>query len=154
MGVFPCEYVARKYSPVIYKVALTRVGNRHDAEDITQDVLIRYMKHEDELQNEGHLEKWLVRVAINCSKSLFSSAWFRKRTELDENMHAPDTEIETIWTVVLQLPQDCRSAVHLFYHEGFTIKQIAYAMGKKEAAVKMLLHRGRERLKEILGEDY
>ena len=59
-----------------------------------------------------------------------------------------------MWDAVRQLPENCREAVHLFYYEGLSTKQIASVLQRKEVTVRSDLHRGREQLKTILKEAY
>ncbi len=54
----------------------------------------------------------------------------------------------------MSLPEKYRITVHMFYYEGYSTAEIAKLTGKTDATVRSLLHRAREKLKNILKEDY
>ena len=56
--------------------------------------------------------------------------------------------------IILDLPEKYRAPVHLFYHEGYSTRQIAEILQRGEATVRSELHRGRALLREILKEAY
>ena len=59
-----------------------------------------------------------------------------------------------MWDAVKSLPEKYREVVHLFYHEGYSTKQIADILRKNEATIRSDLHRGRAKLKKLLREEY
>ena len=92
-----------------------------------------------------------MRVAINISKNKISYNKIRKTDELSENLEASEKEdLAFVWDAVKKLPTKYREVVHLYYYEGYSTVQIAQMLSKKEATVRSLLKRGREKLKEIL----
>ena len=64
------------YASMIYRIAYTRMQNVADAEDITQEVLLKYLKE--------HRKMWLIRVTVNTIKSSLTSAWRRHTVALDD----------------------------------------------------------------------
>lgn len=152
------EAVMKKYSDMVYRLALTRTGNPHDADDILQEVFLRYIRADKTYNDEEHRKAWLIKITINCSKSFLTSAWNRHRdfAEPDENSGLYDkrlSDIETkseVYGAVLKLPEKYRVVIHLFYYEDMSVTQIAKATGRTEAAVKSQLSRGRGMLKELL----
>jgi RNA polymerase sigma-70 factor (ECF subfamily) len=77
--------VLTKYSNMVYRLALTRTMNISDAEDVLQEVFLRLIRKRPQFESEEHTKAWLIRVAINCSHHLLSSAWFRKQFPLKMN---------------------------------------------------------------------
>ncbi len=152
------DAVMRKYSNMVYRLALSRTGNPADADDIFQEVFLRYIKADKTYNDEEHRKAWLIKITINCSKSFLTSAWNRHRdfAEPDENVGAYDkgiSDIETkseVYGAVLKLPPKYRTVIHLFYYEDLSVSQIAKATGSGESAVKSQLSRGRAMLKELL----
>lgn len=148
------EAIAR-YSTDIFRMAYARTNNMSDAEDITQDVYVKYMLSGRKFQNEEHVKAWLLRVAINSSKNLLKSAWHRKKTPLEE-ADAIYTELQNeseVYYAVMQLPQKYRTVIHLYYYEGYSVREIGKIMSAKESTVKSWLHRARSRLEEVLKEE-
>ncbi len=153
------EQVMEFYMPTVYRIAFSRLANRSDAEDITQDVFLRYLKADQTFNDEEHRKAWLIHCAINCTKSMATSAWHRHRAPEEEleNMGASDTLSEfelrdTVINAVMQLPPKYRTVIHLFYYEDMSVAQISKATGIKETTVKSQLSRARDMLKPMLEE--
>lgn len=154
------DAVMRHYADMVYRLAVTRTGNVHDAEDVLQEVFLRYIRAGKTYRDEEHRKAWLIRCAINCARSLKTSAWSRRRGgEPDESAGAEDPrlrEIETrseVYGAVLKLPERYRIAIHLFYYEDLSVARIAEILGVGESAVKSRLSRARAMLRETLGEE-
>lgn len=154
------EEVLAKYSNMVYRLAYARTMNKCDAEDITQEVFMKYMQHQYELAEEEYRKAWLIRVTINATKSLLTSAWNRKRVSIEEiegNLEGRsglerDFDNSVLYEVA-KLPEKYRVIVHLFYFEDLSVKEISSILGRKEATVKSHLYRAREILKKNLREE-
>ena len=72
------------YASMIYRIAYTRMQNVADAEDITQEVLLKYLKAGKTFRDEEHRKMWLIRVTVNTIKSSLTSAWRRHTVALDD----------------------------------------------------------------------
>ncbi|MBQ4165278.1 MAG: sigma-70 family RNA polymerase sigma factor [Oscillospiraceae bacterium] len=160
------EQVMEFYMPMVYRIAFSRLGSAHDAEDITQDVFLKYYRADTTFNDEEHRKAWLIRCAINCTKNLVTSAWFRHRASdeglenMEENGDIPgsDGDIDKIeqknadMSAVMKLPEKYRTVIHLFYFEDMSVAQISKATGILEATVKSQLSRARDMLKPMLKE--
>ena len=83
------EAVIRRYSDMVYRLAFARTGNRSDAEDLYQEVFLRYLTRAPAFTSEDHRKAWLLRVAVNCANRFHTAPW-RKRTEpLSEALSVP-----------------------------------------------------------------
>ena len=148
------DEVIRKYFDMVYKLALSQTKNQTFAEDVTQDVFVRFIQNKDKFESKEHIKAWLIRVTINCSKSVFMSSWFKKIVPLEEDLTFDNPEKSDVYFAVQDLPLKYRTVIHLFYYEGYKTTQIAEITGQKESTVRSLLHRAREKLKPILKEMY
>lgn len=160
------EQVMEFYMPMVYRIAFSRLGSTHDAEDITQDVFLKYFRADITFNDEEHRKAWLIRCAINCTKNLVTSAWFRHRASdeglenMEENGDIPgsDGDIDKIeqknavMGAVMKLPEKYRTVIHLFYFEDMSVAQISKATGIRETTVKSQLSRARDMLKPMLKE--
>ena len=144
------QELIQKYFNMVYKIALSRTGSVHHAEDVVQETFLRYLKSDKEFETEEHLKAWLIRVTINCSKSIFLSSWYKKSVSLTEDITFDSPEKSDVYYAALALPQKYRTVIHLFYYEDMSVRQISETLGIKESTVKSQLHRGRELLKENL----
>ena len=142
-----------EYKNLVYRLALARTGDINDAEDILQEVFYRYMRKKPDFENNDHGRAWFITVTINCTKSLFNSAYRKRQTPLTDDIKSEDMEIDTTLSVVLSLPQKYRTVIHLYYYEDYSIKEIANLLQCSENTVKTRLARGRERLKKALGSE-
>lgn len=143
-----------KYFSMVYKLALSQTKSTVNAEDVTQEVFLRYIQNQDKIQSEEHAKAWLIRVTVNCSKSLFLSSWFKRTVPLEEDIPFDTPEKGEVYYAVLELPQKYRTVIHLFYYEDMSVREIAESLGEKETTVKSQLHRGREMLKKLLKGGY
>ena len=144
--------IVYKYSTMVYKLAFAKTRDMENAEDIFQEVFLRYIRKQPHFENETHEKAWFIRVTINCSKSLFQ---FLKRTiheELEEDILSEDEPEEIMEELLEQLSPDYRTVIHLFYYEDLTTAEISKVLNKKESTVRMQLTRARRMLKDIMEE--
>ncbi len=141
-----------KYSDMVYRLAFARVKNKYDADDILQDVFLRFIKAKEKVNNEEHAKALLIKITINCSKSLLTSSWFKKTEPLSETLSVSDETKETL-DAVLRLPQKYRTVIHLHYYCGYSVDEIAKILSTKPSTVKSQLHRARQKLKVSLEGD-
>lgn len=80
--------VIEKYSNTVYRLAISRTKSVHDAEDIMQNVFIKFINCNINFESYNHIKAWLIKLTINLSKNLLTSSWFKKTTALDENIVA------------------------------------------------------------------
>ena len=149
---FVKAYEANKNS--VYAVIYNFTRNTADASDLTQETFIKLYACEKEFESDEHIKAWLLRVAVNLAKNYIrDSKWFSYE-EIDDNL--PDDRKEEdsgLMSAVLALPEKYRIPIHLFYYEGWSVKQIADVLGLKEPTVKTRLDRGRNKLKNILEKE-
>lgn len=148
------DEVIRKYFDMVYKLALSQTKNQTFAEDVTQDVFVRFIQNKDKFESKEHIKAWLIRVTINCSKSVFMSSWFKKIVPLEEDLTFDNPEKSDVYFAVQDLPLKYRMVIHLFYYEDMSVREIAESIDVKESTVKSHLHRGRMLLKNKLKGDY
>lgn len=139
-----------KYSDMVYRIALTRSGIVENAEDIFQNVFIKYSQKKPKFASEEHKKAWLIRVTINISKNFINQAWNRKVVNLDENLKFETQEGNDVFSVVCELPEKYRTVIYLFYYEGYKVNEIAKLLKTKDGTVKTWLSRSREALREKL----
>lgn len=143
------------YGNSILRLAYSYLHNMEDAEDILQETLLRFMSKAPGFENDSHEKAWLLRVAANLSKNRIDYNNIRRTDELNEELAAEEkTDLSFVWEAVKSLTENQREAVHLFYQENYTTAQIAEILNEKESTVRSHLKRGRDRLKEILKEEY
>ena len=150
------EAVIRRYSDMVYRLAFARTGNRSDAEDLYQEVFLRYLTRAPAFTSEEHRKAWLLRVAVNCANRFHTAPWapWRKRTEpLSEALSVPAPEGEDLWEELRRLPERDRTVLHLYYYEDMTTEEIAQMLGRNPATVRSQLLRARAKLKKLLVEE-
>ncbi len=151
MSVDPMiEDVVNKHYNMIYKLAYARTRDKYDAEDIVQEVFLRYIRRKPEFKSLEHEKAWFLRVSINCSKNLFSAFSRNKSISLDENRQGKGDEEKVLEEFLAKLPLKYSTVIHLFYYEDLKILDIANLLDLKESTVKMQLTRARRLLKEYM----
>lgn len=127
-----------------------------DAEDIFQNVFLKYLLSSTVFENEEHEKAWFIRVTINACKDLLRS-FFRSHTvSLEELTDQPaefTPENTELLEAVLSLPAKYKDVVYLHYYEGYTAAEIGHIIRKKANTIYTLLNRSRKLLKEKLGGD-
>ena len=144
------EEIVSKYSDMVYRVALNRVGTKEVAEDVYQDVFLTFSRKYPKFKDKEHEKAWFIRVTINKTKNIISSAWNQKVTNLEENISFDTEEKHEIYYCVQDLPRDYRTVIYLYYYEGYKVKEISKILSKNEGTIKTWLFRAREMLKEKL----
>lgn len=145
-----------KYADTVFRICILHLKNKSDAEDIFQEVFLKFALNDKEFENANHEKAWIIRVTINACKDLIKS-FFRNRTiSIDELISVADEEKEDLSYVleaVLKLPVKYRDAIYLHYYEGYSALEIGEILGKNENTVYSILSRGRSMLKESLEGD-
>ena len=146
-----------RYSDMVYRIAFSRTQSVHDAQDITQEVFLKYLKYVNSgksFNDEEHRKAWLLKVAMNTGNTFIKAAWFRHRASLTEAADVGESmeEKSEVYYAVMELPEKYRVIVHLFYYEELPIKAICDILSLSETAVKSRLHRARTMLKDKLKE--
>ena len=147
---FPKDYleeIIEKYGDMVYRLALSRTRKKEMAEDVFQEVFLKIAKREPEFENEEHEKAYIIKTAINSSKTYLDSAYSKRVVELKEDLKFEIPERGEVYFAVLELPVKYRTAIHLFYAEGYKINEISKIMKTTENTVKSWLLRAREMLK-------
>lgn len=141
------------YSDMILRLSLSYLKSRQEAEDICQNVFLKYISTNATFQSKEHEKAWIIRTTINACKDTLKSA-YRKRMVVTEDVWTGVTQDENaFWEVreaVLALPIKYRIVIYLYYFEGYSAKEIAKMLGKTQNAVSLSLSRGRRKLREML----
>jgi RNA polymerase sigma-70 factor, ECF subfamily len=148
----------------VYSYSYYRVGNHHDAEDLTEQTFLQAYRHFERAQNESAgrpLRPWLIRIAHNLAANFYRDRARKPQTALEDAgvISAPHTtetlvegreELQRVLAGVDQLPDDRREALIMRFALGMDNREIARAMGRSDGATKVLLHRAIKQLEEIV----
>jgi RNA polymerase sigma-70 factor (ECF subfamily) len=148
----------------VYSYAYYRVGDHHDAEDLTEQTFLQAYRHFERAQAESNgrpLRPWLIRIAHNLAANLYRDRSRRPQTHIDEDTILPAThttedlvegrdELKRILAGVQQLPDDRREALIMRFALGMDNREIARAMGRSDGATKVLIHRAIKQLEGIV----
>lgn len=149
------EELYQKYKQMIYGIALTRVRQPADAEDITSDVIVTYLRAHPVFENEAHEKAWFIRATLHRTANTLMTAWRRHNIPRSEPPGSDGGErIDSdLHAAMLSLPAQTRILLYLFHYEKMDIDSIARCMKLSPAAVKKRLTRGRDALRAILGDE-
>lgn len=148
-----------KYADDVLRFSYFYLGDRQQAEDVTQDVFVRLITHTPDLL-PGREKAWLLKVAMNRCRDIWRAAWV-KRVVLGspamELTPAPgqmedSLERKELLSAIRRLPPDFRDAVLLHYYQGYAINEIAEMLSVPEGTISSRLSRGRKKLQELLKE--
>ncbi len=153
------EKVVDDYSDYLLRVAYVYVKNQSTAEDIVQEVLIRYCQRSDQFREESSLKTYLVKMTVNRSHDYLRS-WTHKRVLLKEkiigtkSMKTPERHLieeettESVLTALLSMKLIYREVLVLYYYEESSTVEIAQILNCPEPTIRTRLQRARIQLKE------
>ena len=149
---FTC--LARKYMDTVFRVAMNYLKNKTDADDVTQNVLLKFYKSDVDFESEEHVKHWLIRVTLNECKNFLRFPWQKYASLEDymETLQMPEPEHRGMLNAVMALPTKYRMILYLYYYEGYATAEIAEFLQVPNGTVRTRLARGREQLKKILKE--
>ena len=151
----------------VYSYSYYRVGNHHDAEDLTEQTFLQAYRHFERAQRESDgrpLRPWLLRIAHNLAANYYRDRARRPVSAIEDEgaISAPhDTEalvegrdeLQRVLEGVNDLPDDRREALIMRFALGMDNREIARALGRSDGATKVLIHRAIRQLEGIVGGD-
>ena len=161
------NYVVDLYSAMVYTVCFNLVGNKEEAEDITQEVFISIWLSIDFFKGESQLKTWIYRIAMNKSNELIRRKNRKKRSGKmipieDESLPLTSTEQTPLEELeykelelafkknLMKLSENQQIAFMLNRFEGLNYKEIATEMKTSHSAVESLLFRAKKKLIELM----
>ncbi len=160
------EDLYRAHLRDVYSYSYYRIGNHHDAEDLTEQTFLQAYRHFERAQRESDgrpLRPWLIRIAHNLAANYYRDRSRKPQTHLEDAaiLSAPhDTEelvegrqeLQHVLEGVAQLPDDRREALIMRFALGMDNREIARALDRTEGATKVLIHRAIKQLEKGLEE--
>ncbi len=145
----------KNHGPAVYRLAFSQLRNTADAEDVYQDVFLRYVEKAPVFETADSERAWLLRVTLNCCRDLWRSPWRKRHVSLDDAGELPftDPEEQDLHRELSKLPKKDRAILHLVYWEDMSTGQAARILGCKPATARQRLARARAKLKKILDEE-
>ncbi len=168
----PKEQLDREFSELyrahvrdVYSYSYYRVGNHHDAEDLTEQTFLQAYRHFERAQRESDgrpLRPWLIRIAHNLAANLYRDRSRKPQAPIDDStplqaLHTTEDlvegrdELARVLDGVKQLPDDRREALIMRFALGMDNREIARALGRSDGATKVLIHRAIRQLEGIVG---
>jgi RNA polymerase sigma-70 factor, ECF subfamily len=150
----------------VYSYAYYRVGNHHDAEDLTEQTFLQAYRHFERAQRESDgrpLRPWLIRIAHNLAANLYRDRSRKPASPIDDTttLIAPHTteqlvegreQARQVLDGVSRLPEDRREALIMRFALGMDNREIARALGRSDGATKVLIHRAIKQLQGLVTE--
>ncbi len=161
------EQLYRDHLRDVYSYAYYRVGDHHDAEDLTEQTFLQAYRHYPRARRESDgrpLRPWLIRIAHNLASNYYRDRSRRPQTPLDsieppaarhttEAVAEGRAELRAVMAGIDELPEERREALIMRFALGMDNREIARSMGKSDGATKVLLHRAIKQLREGLDDD-
>jgi RNA polymerase sigma-70 factor (ECF subfamily) len=155
----------KRHKTKVYRTATAITHDERMAEDILQEVFLRVNRYADSFDQTQPFEPWLYRITVNLSYSWVNRAkrWVSFFQDAIERLRAPSgrdpeslTEArerrECLGRAIDGLPDSHRIVVILYYLEGLSVSEVAYALGVPEGTIKSRLYYAREKLRRAIAE--
>jgi RNA polymerase sigma-70 factor (ECF subfamily) len=150
----------------VYSYLYYRIGNHHDAEDLTEQTFLQAYRHFERAQQESDgrpLRPWLIRIAHNLAANLYRDRSRRPQSVLDDEIQLPTAhstedlvsgrdELARVLEGLDSLGDDRREALIMRFALGMDNREIARALGRSDGATKVLIHRAIRQLEGIVAE--
>ena len=148
----------------VYSYAYYRVGNHHDAEDLTEQAFLQAYRHFERARSESDgrpMRPWLIRIAHNLAANLYRDRSRRPEANIEaieppahphstERVVEGREELRLLMRKLDGLPDDRREALIMRFVLGMDNREIARAIGKTDGATKVLIHRALKQLEELM----
>jgi RNA polymerase sigma factor (sigma-70 family) len=160
------DVLIRRHYDDVFRFVYRRVGDRHTAEDLVQDVFIRVARHLKDYRGDGRFRNWLITVAVNRCRDYHRHQLIRARHATAQTTLDVADASSDIWAAVERrsdrvrvkraldrLPDRQREAIVLSYFEHYRLRDIAQITAASPATVKSRIRLGLAKLRDILREE-
>ncbi len=154
------EQAIGAYGDAVWRACLLYLAPT-DAEDVFQDVFLKFALHDEPFHGDDHKKAWLLRVAINACKDVLKSA--RRQNASVEELADAGREgelgsvndeaaigLHTILDALDALGDPPKTQLYLALYEGYTAPEISRMTGMPEGTVYSWISRGKKQLREVL----
>jgi RNA polymerase sigma-70 factor (ECF subfamily) len=137
---------------MLYKISYTYFkGDIGKIEDVIQDLFLKVIDKNIRFESEEHEKAWFIVAIRNLCKNLLKKKW-NEEVELDFDVAEEDKE-DNVINLVMQLPNEYKIPIYLFYYENYSCIEIAKIMKIPENTVYSYLNRARKKLKIMIEEE-
>ena len=137
----------------VFRLAASCLRSRADAEDVLQEVFLKYYRFAPEFADGEHEKAWLLKVTVNTCVSVLRSPWRRVIGPVPESTPAPEREEHWLIELVRRLPTKYSIPLHLYYYEELSVKEIAETLRIPTGTVQSRLARARKQLGEMIKKE-
>ncbi|MDO4553651.1 MAG: sigma-70 family RNA polymerase sigma factor [Lachnospiraceae bacterium] len=144
-----------EYGDTVLRLCYLYLKDYHLAEDATQETFIKVMNSYSSFKNQSSEKTWITRIAINCCKNILRTRWIRSvYTGYDSNQNTEKVnpidkfiQKDSISRAIMELKEEERAIVIMYYYQELSVKEVAEIVGKTESAVMQKLNRARKKMK-------
>jgi RNA polymerase sigma-70 factor (ECF subfamily) len=150
------ELLLERYEMKVFRMALAFVKDPARAQDVTQDVFLKFWRALPDYDGRAAPSTWLYTIARNTCLSAIRSESYRKTVPLEppfEPSTNPQSQDLELNQYIDRLPDIQRTVIVLFYLEERRVDEVACLLGMPEGTVKSHLHRARLALAAMMKED-
>lgn len=159
------EAFVRKYYSEILNYCFGRTGDFMQAEDMTQQTFLNFLKGIGRYEHKGKAKNFLYVTAGNLCKNFYAQKERQKELPLDEeerkgladernrDFAGKTVEAVSVREALFKLPEEQKEVLLLYYFQELKIKEIAAILGQTQSNVKYRLQAAKKQLKEILGKE-
>ena len=140
------------YADLVTQIAMLHLNNVSDTEDCWQEVFLALFQHPEVLdRGRDAVRYWLVRVTINRCYDMNRYARYREHLMLEDadlmGVAHRDSYPAEVLDLLRAIPEKYRAPIFLYYCRGYSVKEVARILSRRENTVKTQLRRGKELLK-------
>ncbi len=149
------EEIINEYFKLLFKISYNYTLDAFKAEDIVQEVFLKFYRARNTFNDDEHIKNWLIRVTKNLSLNAVKK---KKRillndeyiNDLPDNSFSFKSVNDEMTACVMSLKDNYKDIILLYYYDDLSIKEIAQVLKITETNVQTRLDRARKKLKEII----
>lgn len=154
--------IYKKYVGAMFHTVIRMVGNREDAEDVTQEIFTKVFQRLDSFRGESTLGAWIKRVTVNTCLNFMrqqKKIFFEEINDKLNTANEPEIDekewafnIQNIHEAIKKLPDGCRVVFNLYMLEGYKHTEVAELLGITESTSKTQYKRAKRLIKKLILE--
>lgn len=144
----------------LYRIAFVYIQHEADTVEVLQQAMIRGYEHIHNLQEPKYFKTWMIRIVINCSKTLLEK---RKKVDIVDPFLLQDVKVAVptyveeeldLWQALSTLEEKYKTVLVLRFYQDYTVSEISKITDLPEGTVKTNIRRGLRKLRQLLKGAY
>lgn len=140
-----------EYQENLYRLAFSFLKNDADAQDAVGETIVKAFENREHIRKKERVKAWLMQILANEARTMLRK---KKRLQLTDEpeIFAPAVPFQSdeLWPIVMELPEEFRVVVILYYYEQLSVREVSKVLKVSEGTIKSRLARARQKLMQYM----